>query len=158
MEIIEIRPRFHFNSDLSREQIIEEIKVKLGGQNSITAKLGHQQVTLQVMDPDEKFWAPVLTLYLDSEDHKTRITGLYGPKPEVWMLFMFIYLALGLITMFVLIIGLSQYSLGITSYILWLIPFLLGGVLVLYFSNAAGKRLARPKMADLQVFYNNLNV
>ena len=65
---------------------------------------------LQLRD-DQQYWSPELTLRIEAEEGGSRISGLMGPKAEVWTLFVFCYAVLGLGTLIVLLIGLSNWSL-----------------------------------------------
>lgn len=47
--------------------------------------------------------------------------------------------------MVVLVMGLSRYNLGLSSYILWAIPFALGGVVALWISSQTGQKLGKDE-------------
>jgi hypothetical protein len=80
------------------------------------------------------------------------ISGLMGPKPSIWALVVFVYAFLGFISLFGLVSGLSDLSLGNTPYALIAPAIGLAGGLMLYGSVQGGKRLSRDEMLELRDF------
>jgi hypothetical protein len=78
---------------------------------------------------------------------------MYGPHPTVWAVFLFGYAILGLALFFTTIIGLVKYSLHIESQILWLLPFLLGGLVILYFVAQTGQKMGVEQTFQLHHFF-----
>jgi hypothetical protein len=48
--------------------------------------------------------------------------------------------------MVVSVIGFSRYNLGLSSYILWLVPFVLGGIFVLWLTSRTGQKLGKDEV------------
>lgn len=117
--------------------------------DELTGKIVHHHATFQVPEEQRHFWSPQLSLSLEETESGTRIRGLYGPAPNVWLMFMFIYFFLGFATLVTLIIGLSRYNLGLSYYILWLVPFLVGGFVVLWLSGKAGKKIGHDQIYQI---------
>lgn len=61
------------------------------------------------------------------------------------------------------IIGLSRYNLGLSSYILWAVPFVLGGIFVLWITSRTGQKLGKDEVnlihgiLDPHIFKNALD-
>ncbi|MFZ1704059.1 MAG: hypothetical protein WAT79_06910 [Saprospiraceae bacterium] len=150
MSSFRIRPKFEVTCSLSVEDVI--LKTKDFLQKTDTSCFGiamQDHITLSVKPKYRHFWSPQLSLVLTQEEEKTKITGLYGPMPNVWMIFAYAYLALSTLIIFISIIGFSQYSLGIESNILWFLPFLLGFILFLYMLSQFGQKLGAEQMFTL---------
>jgi len=147
MSSFRIRPRFTVKSSLSVDEIIEKTRLKLKAPSSTCAGLAMQDhITLRVLQDERHFWSPQLSIVLFEENDGTRLEGRYGPMPNVWVLFTFGYLALSTFLIFILIIGLSQKSLGLDSTVLWSVTFLAGGLAFLYFLSQMGQKLGAAQM------------
>jgi hypothetical protein len=156
---VHIRPRFKQSSKLDMEELQTKIRTLLdaeGAQCTGTMITGH--IVLRIPIEDRHFWSPQLSLSLEDLDEPaggTLIRGLYGPNPTVWALFAFGYSAIGFMALFISIIGFSQKNLGQAAPILWVLPFLFLGVIVLYLVAQAGQRLGADEMRTLHHFYEN---
>lgn len=120
--------------------------------NEITGSVGDNYILLKVRTTEQPFWKPQLNMSLEEDKNGTTISGLYGPRQDIWMLFMGLYFLCGFLTMVVLIIGLSRYNLGLSAYILWAVPFTLGGIFVLWLSDRIGRRLGREQIQKIHQF------
>lgn len=150
MSSFRIRPRFTVKSSLPVGEIIEKTRSKLKDPvASYTGLAMQDHITLNVLQEERHFWSPQLSIILFDENNGTRLEGRYGPMPNVWVLFTFGYLALSTLLIFTLIIGFSQKSLGLDSSVLWLVPFLAGGLIFLYILSQMGQKLGAAQMFDL---------
>jgi hypothetical protein len=157
MSSFRIRPKFTVYSEEPPEEIIRKTREVLSAPEANCKGLAMQDhITLRIHAHDRHFWSPQLGVILYDEDGKTRLVGLYGPMPNVWVLFTFGYLALSTLTIFISIIGLSQRSLGLESSVLWLVPLLLGGILFLYLLSQMGQKLGAAQMFTLHHEMENI--
>lgn len=146
-ELFEVRLRFKKLSKETPEVIVEKVKSILASHNDkIVGRITHNHIRIRIAEKDRHFWSPQLSLNLEETGLGTEIRGLYGPKPDIWLGYMFVYFFLGFATLVVSVIGLSRYNLGLSSYILWAIPFVLGGVFVLWASSRAGQKLGHDEV------------
>jgi hypothetical protein len=154
MELFEVRPRFTKTLALSMEEIGNKVKSGLINYPEIKAVVNPNFIVIKVPGEEQHLWTPQLSIQMETDESgkNTILYGLYGPRSDVWMLFMFLYFVCGLLTLFISIIGLSQYQLGMSAYILWLIPFTLGGIFVLWFTSRTGQRLGRKEMRMINDF------
>jgi len=107
-----------------------------------------------VIPEEQHYWSPQLSLSMEEEtDGKTLIRGLYGPNPGVWLMFTFVHIATSVAAMFVLIIGLSNMSLGLSSMILWSLPVLAVISLIMYLIARAGRKMGEEQLFDLHHFF-----
>ena len=146
-ELFEVRLRFKKLVPELPEVIAQKIKDLLAEhQDKIVGRITHNHVRIRIPEKNRHFWSPQLSLTMEETGMGTEIRGLYGPKPDIWLGYMFTYFFLGFVTLVVSIIGFSRYNLGLSSYILWLIPFVLGGVLVLWVTSRAGQKLGKDEV------------
>ncbi len=112
---------------------------------------GHLYIKIH---PDEQhFWSPQLDLTFEQAEEHVIVRGLYGPKPTLWAIFFFGYVVLGILTVFVGMWGLTKWSLGMSSMVLWAIPIFAILAAILYFSAQAGQKLGAQQMFDIHHFY-----
>jgi hypothetical protein len=149
-----IRPRIYTETLLTPEEVNQRIRKQLREECTLcSGESTRGYATICPPEEDQHFWSPQLTITLDTdEDNKTRISGLYGPKPSVWTMFVFFYAAIGFAIMIISMIGLSYWSLGKPATILWLVPILLLIFLSLYLVAYFGQRLGHKQMTNLHRF------
>lgn len=149
-----IRPRFQVESPLTAAEIVQSIKDGLKACQSGcqgTTAVGYAIITVQ--ERERHFWSPHLTITI--EEHETGgslVRGLYTPAPMAWTMFMFFYVATGLITLGLLLYGLSCLSLGKPAPTLW---GALGMGLVfvgIYAISYSGQKVGRRQMGQLHRF------
>jgi hypothetical protein len=122
----------------------------------------HQQFTLKsiqehlivtVKAENLHYWSLQLDIvFKKMPEGNTLIRGLYGPNPSVWTLFTFLYSAVILSILFLLIYEGSQYSLGIIASFSWMIPILLGVGITLYIVSQFGQKLGAEQTFALHHF------
>ena len=151
---IVLRPRFKIELDYP-------IHIALGLFGE--AKKNTEKFIVQCIDdhvfikiPKEKqhFWSPQLDLeIIDKLDRTCVVHGLFGPKPSVWTLFMFIHFLVA-----TLFIGMgvwaysnlslnNPYALQVTIMGLMILIWV-----VLYFAGRMGKEAGRKEMIQLHDF------
>lgn len=150
MSSFRVRPKFTIYSPKSVEEIIRETREYLSAPDAEIKGLAMQDhITLRILSKDRHFWSPQVSVILFSEKDETKLMGTYGPMPNVWVIFAFSYLALFTLLIFISIVGFSQMSLGIESNILWSLPFLGGGIILLYIISQFGQKLGAAQMFTL---------
>jgi hypothetical protein len=149
--LLEVRLRFKKLVSDTPEQLVESVKQLLAQhQDKIVGRITHNHIRVRIVEENRHFWSPELSISLEETGLGTEIRGLYGPKPDVWLGYMFTYFFLGFVTMVVSVIGFSRYNLGLSSYILWVVPFILGGVIVLWITSRAGQKLGKDEVHLIQ--------
>ncbi len=156
MSSFRIRPRFkHVQPGTSselEEQILEAIKTK--DQFIATHVPGNLYIKI---DPKEQhFWSPQLNLTFEQDNEEVIIRGLYGPNPTLWAVFFFSYVALGILSLFLGMWGLTRWSLGMSSYVLWSVPVFAVIATLLYFAAQAGQKLGAQQLFDIHHLYEEI--
>lgn len=154
MSSFRIRPRFrHFIKD-TPQNVQERIEIHLRDPHTtIKGQVSRGYIVLKIPQEDEHFWSPQLMLSFEEENGGTVISGLYGPRPSIWALFAYGYAALGILAIFIAIIGTSNMSLGKSSSILWALPLLGGLAVALYIIAQTGQKLGAQQTFTLHYFY-----
>lgn len=153
MSSFRIRPRF--KHELTGEQDEIEAHILESAQKSDLFKVSHLKGHIYIkMHPSRQhLWSPQLHLTFEEADDQVVVRGLYGPNPTLWAIFFFGYTALGLLSLFIGMWGLSRHSLGMSSHMLWLIPLFGLLALGLYISAQAGQKLGAQDMFDMHHLY-----
>lgn len=153
MSQIEIRPHHQEELPYSVEETLERIKKGLKEEGeTITGTIVGNHVTLRLPKEEQKFWTPELNLDFEPDGEGTYLRGLCGPRPSVWLMFVFFYFVLGSAIVIIFIIGYSQKNLGLSAGILWLLPILFGMIIAIYLTARAGQKLSRNDMVKLREF------
>lgn len=148
-----IRPRIHVESPFDRTEINNRIKEKLSsGSCSCEGKTTLGYATIFPAVTEQHYWSPQLTITIEDLDEGSLVRGLYGPRPSVWTMFVFFYSAIGFLTMITLMVGLSYWTIGTPSKILWFVPILILLFLSLYLVAYFGQKMGHKQMGNLHSF------
>lgn len=153
MSSFNIRPRFKQFVKGEKEDLEKRIVENLRKEKQFIFNYLPGHVYIKIHPDQQHFWSPQLHLTFEKDEDATVIRGLYGPKPTVWAIFFFSYVALGILSLFIGMWGLTRWSLGLDSTILWLIPVFAVIALALYFSAQAGQKFGAQQMFDIHHFY-----
>lgn len=147
---LRFRPRFRLIVDKPPDELTESIRKVIDKNQTIcTGEVIDHHIILKVPKSQQHYWSPQLALELEANDGGTLIRGLFGPKPNVWTMFVFFYSSIGFLTTMGLIFGLSQMMLNMNAYGLWAVP--VGGLLIigLFVMSKVGQNLGRSQMDQL---------
>ena len=156
MSSFRIRPRFKHQIEGDQEKLEEKIQQAVSHEpHFISTHLpGHLYIKI---DPQKQhFWSPQLHLSFEQKDDIVIVRGLYGPNPTLWAVFFFGYVSLAILSMFIGMWGLSRWSLGMSSTVLWTIPVFAIITLIMYLSAQAGQKLGAQQMFDIHHFYEEI--
>jgi hypothetical protein len=156
MSSFRVRPKFEMESNKTIEEIITIIKEKLKiNTHHLHGQAMHDHITIRVNQSHRHYWSPQLSvqLYREPEDKVTRLVGVYGPMPNVWTLFTLVYLAVGVLFVFISIIGFSQKALGNSSSILYVLPILVAVALTMYIISQMGQKLGAAQTYAIHYFF-----
>lgn len=148
-----IRPRFEIETEHSVQEVSTKIKEGLKREDApCKGRIKHGHGAFYLPMEEQHYWSPQLSFTLEELGEGSLLRGVYGPRPGVWTMFVFFYAAIGFITMIILIVGLSYWTLDKPAYILWLVPFLLLIFLSLYLVSHFGQKMGRDQMIILHHF------
>ena len=153
MTSFRIRPRFKIYSDKSAVEIEHAIQKQLDKQpERCVGRVISNHITIGIPHEEQHYWSPQLGLSLEEEDEKTLIRGLYGPAPNVWTLFVFLYATIGILSLFIVITGTSKLSLSKSANELWALPIFAAGAIFLYFLSQVGQKLGAEQTFKIHHF------
>jgi ABC-type multidrug transport system fused ATPase/permease subunit len=150
-----LRPRFKMDFSENQQELLQKFKDNLNdGTCSYCSQIVDGHITIDVPQEDNHFWSPQLSIEIEQEnDGKTIVKGLFGPKPQVWTLFMFVHFAaacsfIGFCVMaYVQWTLKSNYSFALSMVIglpiLWFVLYILGTL---------GKKKGHKQMEELHKF------
>jgi len=153
-EEIVLRPRFKLEIDQSPEWALSAFEKAKAETDQFVIHRSDDHVFIKIPKDKQHYWSPQLDLEIfNFEDDKTQVRGLFGPKPAVWTLFMFLhFLVIGLAA----VVGVWAYSNASlhTPYFMQLLGLflLVIGWFVLYFAGRMGKSAGKKEMLALRKF------
>lgn len=158
--VFQIRPRFKSSIETTMENIPLHFKKALAKENApcigfINKNFG----TLSLPKAAQHYWSPQLSFtFEESEEVENEIIirGLFGPRPNVWTMFLFFYSIITFAILVIGIIGLSYWSLGKSILILWWIPVLSIIYASLFWVAYSGQRLGHHQMEILNDFFEGV--
>ena len=150
-----LRPRFSIDIQKSREDLIALFQKEKGEQKKrFKLKIVDEHIFLDILPKDNHFWSPHLHLELVSEEEtKTKVKGLFGPKPQVWTFFMFLHFVVA-----TLFIGCGIWAyVGSTLEETPIFPIVMLVVLpmiwvLLYLFGRLGRDFGKKQIVQMQVF------
>lgn len=150
-----LRPRFRIDFEESETDLMERFKTNLNSSDcKYCSKIIDQHIVIDVPFDEDHFWSPQLNIeILKGETTESVVKGLFGPKPQVWTLFMFLHFAVGitfLIFLTLLYVRWSfEASLVFPLIMVILLPIIWGS---LYFIGRLGRRKGKEQMEELHDF------
>lgn len=107
---------------------------------------------IHMQDEDRRFWSPTLDLSLDEVPEGTVLRGRFGPHPNVWTMFIFIYAALGLLSLLAAIYGMAQLTLDRPPWALAASAGLAALIGFVYGAAFIGEGLGSQQMTQISIF------
>ena len=89
-----LRPRFKIDSDENKAELMNRFMGNLNsGDCKYCSKIVDNHIFIDVPPDQDHFWSPQLHVEItEGETSLAIVKGLFGPKPQVWTLFMFLHL------------------------------------------------------------------
>ncbi len=156
-ESFHVRPRFREVLPCSAGELESRLKAALKSDNCpVKGRVIRGHATLFLPPEEQHYWSPQLSLSYEEQDDGTLLRGLYGPRPQVWTMFVLFYSIIGFAVLVLSVFGLSYWSLGKPVTILWWVPVLAVVFLTLYLVAYYGQRLGRDQMKVLHDFLQGI--
>ncbi|APZ46219.1 hypothetical protein BW723_07875 [Polaribacter reichenbachii] len=150
-----LRPRFTIDLDKNCKEILERFSDALKNENSsIIGNIVDGHVFIKVSKKEEHFWSPQLHLeIIEKTSESSFLKGLFGPKPAVWTLFMFIHFVIGISFIAFCMLLYTRVSLNESLFFPVLMMIVLPIIwLLLYFLGKIGKNTGKHQMRKLHSF------
>ena len=147
-----LRPRFSIDLEENQEKLLNRITTFLKSDAcKYKSRIVDDHIFIDIPANKSHFWSPQLHFeVLEVDKNSSTLKGLFGPKPQVWTLFMFVHFLVA--TMF-LGFGVMAYvryrldeSLFLPVSMLIALPLIW---LLLYFLGSIGKQTGKRQMKEL---------
>ena len=157
MERPKPRPRFTVTSPLAPSEIRKRVNALLKTSTRFRGIAFDDRIELAIGGDDLRFWSPQLVVRVTAtDDGGSSLDARFGPDAYIWALYLFAYGAMSVVTLWALIFGLVQVSLGQSPTALLVAPVL--GVLagLVYGASFVGQGLASEQMYALRATLTQL--
>ena len=151
---IVLRPRFQIEVEKNKEHLLEAFERTKKAQNVFFVNRVDDHIFIKYPNAIQRFWTPQLHLEINLEDSdSSKIHGLFGPRPSVWLIFMFLHFLVALMFLGFCIWAYTNWSLG-NGYFMQMALVLLMVIfwVALYVVGRLGRTIARPQMLKLHEF------
>lgn len=153
-----LRPRFSIHCEGKRADVLKKVLSNLEKSNSnYRIKVAKSHVFIDVSEKDSYFWSPQLHFQVVEENGMTKIKGLFGPKPQIWTLFMFVHFGIATafigFTMLFYVRNRFDGSVVFPVVMLVTLPILW---FLLYFLGQLGKQKGKQQMDGLKEFLKSI--
>lgn len=150
-----LRPRFTIDLNQNRDKVLQKFSDEFKKEGSVfLGNISDGHIFIAVSKKEEHFWSPQLHLEIIETTEKTALLkGLFGPKPQVWTLFMFIHFVIGVSFLGFAALLYTNISLNESIFFpIIMVVFLPLIWTLLYFLGKIGKDTGKNQMKKLHEF------
>ncbi|NND53133.1 MAG: GTP-binding protein [Flavobacteriaceae bacterium] len=155
---IVLRPRFKIDLDRSNQEALKSFEDAKTTQSKFSITRIDDHVFIKRPRHEQQFWSPQLDLEIIAHsDNHSVVHGLFGPKPAVWTMFMFLHFVVAGLFIGFGIWAYTNWSLGY-DYMVQLAITLLTVLIwfVLYFAGRMGKASGKDEILELYNFMKQI--
>ncbi|WP_299670037.1 GTP-binding protein [uncultured Polaribacter sp.] len=150
-----LRPRFVIDLEESKETVLNRFSKSFKSDEiPFRGSIVDGHIFISVPKKEEHFWSPQLHLeIIEKSEQKALLKGLFGPKPQVWTLFIFIHFVIGVSFLGFCVLLYTKISLNEAIFFPVVMMVALPCIwMVLYFLGKIGKETGKPQMEALHNF------
>ena len=149
------RPRLKIQVNCSRAEALETLQDHLENTDlpvigMVSRRLHHAE--MRIHRDVRHFWSPHMSIAVEEGEGGAEIHGKIGPHPSLWVFFAFVYITTLSGACIGLVFGLSQWSLGLYPWGLWVLPAAASVCLILYLISRSGQGFADKQMRMMESF------
>jgi hypothetical protein len=146
-----MRPRFEFQLPVTREAWLDALRSALQDDaESLRGQVFRKHAVVEMRDRERTFWSPYLNLAVEDEPDGSAIRGRFSPHPNVWTMFMAVYILLAIIALGGLSYGMVQYTLGEAPWALLIAPGAVALFGFVYGATLIGQGLGAEQMHTMR--------
>jgi hypothetical protein len=146
-----IRPTFAIPLGPEADDAMETLRARLeGSEYEECSRSKGRCADFFVEEEERRLWSPYLSVQVEPWQEGSLLRGRYGPHPELWTLFMFLYTVVGFLALMGLMLGFVQWQSGMEAWGFWGAYVGFPGLAVLYTVSATGQRLSAHQMEELK--------
>jgi ABC-type multidrug transport system fused ATPase/permease subunit len=153
-----LRPRFIIDSEESESDLMNRFIGNLNsGDCKYCCKIVENHIFIEVPSDEDHFWSPQLHVeVVEGKKSTSEIKGLFGPKPQVWTLFMFLHFAIGILFLVFVTMLYVRWTLNESLIFSGIMVVALPVVwIVLYVFGRLGRRKGESQTEELHRFLTN---
>ncbi|WP_439128434.1 GTP-binding protein [Polaribacter sp.] len=150
-----LRPRFSIDLAENYTDVLERFSAEFKKDDTnFRGSIVDGHIFISVRKKEEHFWSPQLHLeVLEVSENNCELKGLFGPKPQVWTLFMFVHFVIGILFIGFCALLYTKISLNESLFFpIIMLVFLPLFWILLYFLGKIGKETGKPQMKKLHDF------
>lgn len=150
-----LRPRFSIDLKENSQTILKRFSDEFKkDETTFRGNIVDGHIFISVPKKDEYFWSPQLHLEsLENTENTSQLKGLFGPKPQVWTLFMFVHFVIGISFLGFCVLFYTRISLNDSIFFPLIMMIALPLIwIVLYFLGKIGKDTGKNQMKNLHDF------
>lgn len=142
-----MRPRFELQLPVARERWLNALRALLETEpGSLRGQVFRKHAVVQMGDKEKTFWSPYLNLEVEDEPDGSAIRGRFSPHPNVWTMFMGVYILLAIIALGALSYGIVQLTLGESPWAFLIVPASVAMFGFVYGATLIGQGLGAEQM------------
>jgi hypothetical protein len=142
-----MRPRFKLQLPVERDRWLGALRALLdSGSESVRGQVFSRHAVVQMRDGERTFWSPYLNLEVEDEPDGSAIRGRFSPHPNVWTMFMGIYLLLAIAALAGFSYGIVQLTLGESPWAFLIVPLSAAVFGFVYGATLIGQGLGAEQM------------
>lgn len=150
MDVPKMRPTFEIGLPIAPDDAVNQMRAQLRDEFRECTTSAGRCVDLFVSDEERHFWSPHLSVQVEEEESGSRLYARFGPHPEVWTMFVFLYSAVGFAALLGVGWGYAQWISGRPPWALLVVPGAAAVAALLYLGSRVGQRLGRDQMSALR--------
>ena len=122
--------------------------------NEVAGVTFGNHIKLKVPVKKAHFWSPEFDINVSKNGKGSRITGVIGPNPRVWVGFVFLY-SLTIILFFLgALMGIYRWVFDMDSPLFWSIPISISLAILIIVLARIGQYKGKSQMKQLWLFFN----
>jgi len=146
-----MRPRFELQLPVDRELWLGVLKSLLDDDDgTLRGQVFRKHAVVQMQDGQRTFWSPYLNLEVKDEPDGSAIRGRFSPHPNVWTMFMGVYILLAIVALGGLSYGIVQYTLGQSPWAFAIVPAAVAMFGFVYGATLIGQGLGAQQMYTMR--------
>ncbi|TDQ21843.1 GTP-binding protein [Tenacibaculum caenipelagi] len=153
-----LKPRFQLEYEMNSQVLLEEIKKHLNDDSKYKMKVVDNHVVIDVPEKESHLWSPQLHIEIEEiSESLSLIKGLFGPKPQVWTLFIISHFIV--ITIFLTFVGIAYSNWALHKSMFFPVVMLIVMPIVwvlLYLVGRLGKTKGKEQMDELKEYAKQL--
>lgn len=142
-----MRPRFEFQLPVDGKRWLAHLQLLLDEPpEELRGQVFRKHAVIQLSEQSRTFWSPYLNLEVEDEPDGSAVRGRFSPHPNVWTMFMGVYILLAFGALGGLSYGIVQLTLGQSPWAFLIVPAAIALFGFVYGATLIGQGLSAEQM------------